>query len=376
MKNDVVKKAALLKDAIAVGAQQALGRFVLWLGCHGMILPWYTWAESSVSSQTLDRYRRRAMVARLRVQRFKITRGPFFLRGILDQLFVFIRFMQFPVLLTAKVLGALALCLLPLAVFFLIRVYLPVPQRMARLQSSLNINLVDKADVVRPRVLRLDSVQSQREAETIDHSREGFFEFRPLDNRTGEGLLIQGRGGAHEEIFRGWRLNPGRDLLVALPPDFDSKTIRLKYKAIPGAFESGLCKIDVTTDVGEYVFASTFDSQPIVGNRFLKTPLTRRLQEKLMPDLAQYQAALPNNSMSLNLTSGKQILRFSLKRLDEGEKRACDAFLYGFEKPRSIDVKARTAKRDLLLLLFRSLNSDLAMDDKIMPWLSSVLRSS
>lgn len=376
MRKTLFKDVALLKDAIAVGAQQALGRFILWLGCHGVILPWYSWAESSVSSQTLDRYRRRAMVAKLRVQRFKITRGPFFLRGVLEQLFVFFRFMQFPVLLTTKFLGAFVICLLPLAIFFLIRVYLPVPQRMSRQQSSMNISLVDKADVVRPRILRLDSVQSQVESDTIELYQDGLFEFRPLDNRSGEGLLIQGRGGAHEEIFRGWRLNPGRDLLVALPSEVDTKNLRLKYKAIPTGFDSGLCKIDVTTDVGEFVFASTFDSSPAVRNRFLKTPLTRRLQEKLMPDLAQHQSVLSSSPISLNLPHGKHNFRFSLKRIDDGEKSACDVFLYGFEKPRAPENTARVVKRNLLLLLFKSLNADLAVDDKVMPWLSSVLRSS
>lgn len=284
--------------------------------------------------------------------------------------------MQFPALLFLKFFGAFALCLLPLTAFFLIRVYLPVPQRMARLQTSLNMNLVDKADALRPRVLRLDPLQPLSSAESDDSAGERFFDFRPIDNRTSEGILIQGRGGAHEETYRGWRLNPGRDLLVALPPEVDSRTVRLKYKSIPGYFGTGLCKIEVTTDVGEFVFASTFDAQPAAGHRFLKTPLTRRLQEKLMPDLAQNQVSLPSIPISLNMPSGKHSLRFSLKRIDDGDRRACDLLLYGFEKNRATESTSRNAKKNLLFLLFRSLNSDAAMDGKMMPWMASVLRTS
>lgn len=363
---------SILKDALAVGLQQSVSRFTLWLSCHGLVLPWYAWAESHVPASTLERYRRRAMISKLRAQRFKFTYGPFFLRPVFEKIFLLIRLLQFPVLLSGKLIGAIFLCLLPFVIFFFVRVYLPVPQRLPREPVDVRVNTFDTAEVLYPNVLRL----SQLNSNTSDpQDTDQFYQVRWLDHRSGEAVLIQGKGGAHEESWRGWRLAAEEDLLVSFPVDQTQRMLRLKFKSIPSRNESLQCRIDVMTDVGQVVFASMFSSVSRSGNRFLKTPLTRRLQEKLMPDLAQYQASLQSSPMIIPVAAGAPSLRFKVSALNDGDARACHVLLHGFEWLRKAPAPPRSVKKSVILVLFKSMNYEFALDEKTMPWLSSILQS-
>lgn len=360
---------------MAIALQQTLCRFTLWIACHGVFLPWYGWAETNVPVQTLERYRRRAMVARLRAQRFKIARGPFILRGVLENLFTFLRFMQFPATVSFKFVAALLVCLFPLIVFFVVRIYLPVPQRMARVGLDWNRQNVGTAEVLHPNILRLSDFNFTANRQTEIPQPDGFFHFREIDGRSGEGIFTQGKSGAHEEMWRGWRLSAGADLLAQFSGEAQIRTLRLKYKVMPNKLSNAQCRIDVTTDVGQFIFASSFSTTRGGGFGFLKSPLTRRLQEKLMPNLAGNQAHIESFPIALPVSGNTPSLRFRTSRLDEGDARACDVLLYGFEWVRQSLSQASSNKRNLLMLIFNALSMDLASDAEVMPWMSSVLRS-
>lgn len=365
----------VLKSAVAVALLQTLCRFTLWVACHGVFLPWYGWAETNVPVQTLERYRRRAMVARLRAQRFKIARGPFFLRGVLENLFTFLRFMQFPATVSLKFVAALLVCLFPLFVFFVVRIYLPVPQRMSRVGLDWNKHSVGTAEVLHPNILRLSDFNFNSTRQTESPQTDSFFQFREIDGRSGEGIFTQGKNGAHEEMWRGWRLSAGADLLAQFSGESQIRTLRLKYKVMPNAFGHAQCRIDVTTDVGQFIFASSFSTARGGSFGFLKSPLTRRLQEKLMPNLARNQSHIESFPIAVPVGGNTPSLRFRMSRLDDGDARACDVLLYGFEWVRQSTVHAPSSKRNLLMLMFNTLNMDLASDVEIMPWMSSVLSS-
>lgn len=372
MKN---KRLNVFIEALRTGAKQSASRLTLWLSCHGMTMPWYAWAESNVSVQTLERYRRQAMVSRLRAQRFKISRGPFFLRKFIDRSFSLLSVLQFPFLLSLKFGGALLVCLFPLLIFFVVRVYLPVPQRMVRHQSSLNIKTVDTSDVFLPQMVRVGGPVDLRDNKNTDNKAHVFFEFRLLNEQTSEGVLVQGKGGAHEEHWRGWRLSSSSDLVAPLPANTPVRGFRLKFKPIPGQHPGGSCKLEIRSNSGEVLSATVFTSQSEDGYHLLKSPLTRRMQEKLMPDFAQSQARLSAQPLKVSIPSGSSALRFVVGRLDEGDPRACDVLLYGFEHSRSGTNTSRNQRKNLMLMLFKSMNAEVADDEKSMPWMSSLSRS-
>jgi hypothetical protein len=365
----------MLRNAVAIALQQTLCRFSLWIACHGVILPWYSWAEGKVSAQTLQRYRRRAMVARLRASRFKISRGPFVLRGALESLFTFLRFMQFPATLSLKFSAAILLCLFPFIVFFVVRIYLPVPQRLARVNLNLNMKTVGESEVIQPTILRRIRSSAFGDKSSGESAENGFYDFKELDDRTGEGYFIQGKGSAHEESWRGWKLSSGEELTAKFKGDFSGRTIRVKYKVVPSEKVDGECRIDVTNSAGEFLFASGFDAKRGVGFNFQRSPLTRRLQEKLMPDLAGMKAGLTGNSVTLNLAGNNPALNFRVSRLDSGDSQVCSILIYGFEQVRRINAQAEQSKRNLLMFLFKSMNVEVASDSRVMPWMSSILRS-
>jgi hypothetical protein len=364
-----------LKAAFIVGLRQMSSRLTLWFGCYGVYLPWYKWSEANVSSETLERYKRRALVAKLRAQRFKIARGPVFLRGMIERLFVAKSIVQFPSLIAFKFSVALVICLFPFFLFFLVRIYLPVPQRIALSKAWLSLESVNSAEIVNLQILRVNDNTRQTAAWVDEQSEKGSFAFRTINSATAEGLLTQGRGSAHEEYWRGWKLVAEHDLVASLPIKQPLRDLRLKYKFIPNAYGNGQCKIDVMDDIGQVLFAASFFSKSFSENRLFKTFLTRTLQEKLMPEVALFQAGLPDHPVSLQVRNGAAFIKFRMTRLDRGDPRACSVLLYGFEKPRSEIVPVQQPRRSLLMLSFKSMNSDLASVQQVMPWMSSTLRT-
>jgi hypothetical protein len=347
----------------------------LWLVCHGVVLPWGEWAEKVVSPQTLERYRRRALVSRLRVQRYRVTRGPFFLRSGVDRFFVLMRFLQFPVYVISKLGLSLFICLLPFFLFFSVRIYLPVEQRVVRRQASISQSSFRTAEAVVPSavLLQTDAGSSQpAETQPPAVSSDPFFDFQSLDQRSGEGLLIQGRGSAHEEVRRGWRFGAGSDLLLRFPPRSEAATLQFRIRPIPTPRAAVQCHVRIMSDVGHLILEMNFDTQSTARNAFLKSPLTRGLQEKLMPEFASNRAALVSTPVTVKMPSGEQRLRLHVAPVDrEAETQACSALVHGFEWSGASQLTS--AKRSLLLLLFRSLNATVATDPKVMTWLSSFL---
>ena len=379
MQKKWIKNSAVFLRAMRAAMIQSLGRLTLWLYCHGVNLPWTAWAEQSVSTPTLERYRRRALVSQLRSQRFRIARGPFFLRSSLDSFFTFIRYMQFPTLLAIKVSAALCVCLLPFVLFFFIRIYLPVEKRIARVQPDLNMQVVHSSEAIIPQAVILsqsDSIQ-KRNSTAEQLGEDSFFSFRVLDARTSEGILIQGKGSAHEESRRGWRLSPASDLLFKFVPQSEQRVLRLRFRPIPNRQQPAQCKLQIMTDVGKVVFATTFDSRVASRHLLLKSPLTRNLQEKLMPDFAMNRATLSSSPMSLPMSAGEQNIRFRIERMDDkNDSDACSALIRGFELVGGRQMTSNpSSKRSLLFMIFNSLNTDVAGDPKLMPWFSRFLRA-
>lgn len=374
MGNNLLQRLNVLKDAVTVGVLQLISRFTLWLACHGVQLPWLSWAELYVSAQTVERYKRRAMVAKLRAQRFKIARGPFFLRATLEKAFVLLRILQFPLLLSVKFFLAFLVCVLPFVIFFLIRVYLPVPQRIPLVQPEMNMKIADTADVLRPNILQIADLDAPSLTDSDDESVGDGSEFKVLDNRSGEGILLLGKGGAHEEAWRGWRLSAAADVLLNFPAADSPRVLRLKYMPTSAGKAPAQCRIDVMTDVGQFVFSSVFAVQSGAGNRLLKTPLTRRLQEKLMPELAAFRTKTGSLPLVVPVAGGSPTLRFKLTPIDEESGKNCDLLLYGFEWQRKSQAVSLPVKKNLLFVLFKSLNYELATDPNVMPWMSSQMQ--
>lgn len=379
MQKNWTERLSVFGRALQAAFAQSFGRFTLWLMCHGIMLPWCSWAETTVSAPTLDRYRRRALVSRLRVQRYRINRGPYFLRATLDGFFAGVRFLQFPILLLLKVIAALCLCMMPFVIFFAIRVYLPVPQRIAQQVPALNEQLLQSAEAVVPDVTRIAVGEPLEFKEFISptESADAFFSFKELDPRTGEGQLVQGSGTAHRETRRGWFLSPKYDLLFKFSPSATSRNLRLRFRPIPSNDQAVQCKLKIVSDLGQVVFATTFDSFASSRNLLLKSPLTRTLQEKLMPDFALTRATLPSLPVSLMLGSGESHFRFRLERLDgQSSDASCSALLHGFEwSGRKATRTSSGHDKSLLFLLFDSMNADVVSDPNRMNWLSGFLRS-
>jgi hypothetical protein len=386
MKEEVVllkawtQSAGLFLRAVSAALLQSFGRMTLWFGCHGIVLPWSEWAETIVSPQTLERYRRRALVSRLRVQRYRVTRGPFFIRSSVDRFFVLLRFFQFPVYLVSKLGLALLICLLPFILFFSVRVYLPVEQRVVRRQASLPQSTFRTSEAVVPSAVLLHSqttgtdTPAAKFSSVESASSDTFFDFRTLDARTGEGILIQGRGSAHEEVRRGWRFGSGSELLLRFPQRREPTTIRFRIRPIPVFRASVQCNVTVTNDSGKVLFGMSFDTQTASRNAFLKSPLTRGLQEKLMPEFASTRATLLSSPVTLNMSAGENHLRLQMAPADkEVNGGDCSALVHGFEW--SGASASASSKRSLLLMLFRSLNATVAMDPEVMPWMSSFLNA-
>lgn len=379
MQKKWIKNSTIFLRAMRAAISQALGRLTLWLYCHGVNLPWTAWAEQSVSSPTLERYRRRALVSQLRSERFRIARGPFFLRSSLDSFFVFIRYMQFPTLLAIKVSAALFICLLPFVLFFFIRIYLPVEKRIARIPPHLNPQFVHSSEAIVPHSVVLSHLENVHKGNlsTPQLKDDSFFSFRLLDASTNEGVLIQGEGSAHEESRRGWRLSPVADLLFKFVPQSEQRVLRLRFRPIPNRQQSVQCKLQIMTDVGKVLFATTFDSRIAARHLLLKSPLTRNLQEKLMPDFAMNRATLSSSPMSLSMPAGEQNVRFRIERLDDqNDSEACSALLHGFEWVGGRKMSSNSSsKRSLMFMIFNSLNADVAGNPKLMPWFSKFLRA-
>lgn len=377
MQKKWIKISEVFLRAMRAAISQALGRLTLWLYCHGVNLPWTAWAEHSVSSPTLERYRRRALVSQLRSQRFRIARGPFFLRSSLDIFFVFIRYMQFPTFLAIKVSAALCICLLPFVLFFSIRIYLPVEKRIARIQPHLNLQVVHSSEAIVPRAVVLSNPENVHKGNSsaLQLRENSFFSFRMLDASTSEGILTQGEGSAHEESRRGWRLSPASELLFKFVPQSEQRVLRLRFRPIPNRQQSAQCKLQIMTDVGKVLFATTFDSRIASRHLLLKSPLTRNLQEKLMPDFAMNRATLSSSPMSLSMSAGEQNIRFRIERMDDqNDSEACSALLHGFEWVGGRKMSSNSSsKRSLMFMIFNSLNADVAGDPKLMPWFSKFL---
>ncbi|MEN9528262.1 MAG: Sulfatase [Pseudomonadota bacterium] len=366
--------------ALIEALKQSLGRMTLWLSCHGVVLPWSAWAETCVSNSTLERYRRRALVAQLRVQRYRISRGPYFLRSFLDSVLTFVRFMQFPSFVFIKVSLALFACLLPFLIFFAVRVYLPVSQRIPRLESTVNINELNSMEAVVPKVVRLQDASITKTTETASSAlhEDSFFYFKPLDLLSGEGVLIQGKGSAHEEFRRGWRLSQAEELSVVLPAQRDPRNLNLRFRPVPESERPAQCKLQIMNGARQILFATSFDT--LLASRFslLKTPLARGLQEKLMPDFAMNRARLVSDPVSVPMGPGESQLYFRMERIDKGQDNAtCAALLHNFEwSGNKITTSAAASRKSLLMLFFQAMNADVAANSKIMPWFSSFLKSA
>jgi hypothetical protein len=365
--------------ALSEAFKQSLGRLTLWLSCHGVVLPWTAWAETCVSNSTLERYRRRALVAQLRVQRYRIARGPYFLRSSLDSILTLARFMQFPTLLVLKVSTALLACLLPFLIFFAVRVYLPVDQRIARLKSNIDITRLNSSEAVVPKVVRLRNdtpLQSPQQA-VPPGQEDSFFFFRLLDARSNEGLLIQGKGSAHEEFRRGWKISQAEELSVSVLPQREQRNLNFRFRPIPESEKPAQCKLQITNTLGQVVFATSFDT--LLASRFslLKTPLARGLQEKLMPDFAMNRARLASDPVSISMGPGESQLFFRMERLDKGiDNATCTALLHNFEWSGGRNTTSNsTSRKSMLMVLFQAMNADVAADPKIMPWFSGFLKS-
>ncbi|MBM3381102.1 MAG: LTA synthase family protein [Betaproteobacteria bacterium] len=379
MQRNLRESLVVFVRALVEALKQSIGRLTLWLSCHGVVLPWNTWAETCVSNSTLERYRRRALVAHLRVQRYRIARGPYFLRSLLDSTLTLVRFMQFPSLVAIKLFLALLMCLLPFLIFFAIRIYLPVAQRIPQLESSVDLEVMNSTEAVVPRVFRqLNVTLMHANSQAQEVNEDSFFSFKQLDARSGEGFLIQGKGSAHEEFRRGWRLSQAEELVVTVAPQREARNLNLQFRPIPDSGKPAQCKLHIVNANGQVVFASSFDT--LLASRFslLKTPLARGLQEKLMPDFAMNRARLSSDPVSIPMSAGESQLSFRMERIDKGEDNAtCSALLHNFEwSGDKISAPQTAVRKSMLMLLFQSMNADVASDSKRMPWLSGFLKSS
>lgn len=379
MRSDWLERLIVFGRALWVALCQSTGRLTLWLSCHGVLLPWTSWAESKVSQQTLDRYRRRALVSKLKAQRYRIHRGPYFLRFLFDSFSAFLRFLQFPVTLFLKILFATIVCLLPFGIFFAVRVYLPVTERMARLEPIIDPKLIHSFQAVIPEVIRIknEDVFSSRYSRKENDFAGSYSSIQTFDERSSESLLIQGHETAHKEIRRGWLLEPGKDLLLRFVPQNKNKTVRIRFRPIPVSGQSAQCKFQIMSDLGKILFATTFDTLSASRNILLKSPLTRTLQEKLMPDFATIRSSLSSQVATLLLHAGDTNLRFRMEHLDsEHTEGSCSTLLHGVEWTEEIWKKSEVnEKKSMIFLLFDSMNADVASDVKVMPWLSDFLKS-
>lgn len=373
------RKSGSLKvlSALLLAIQQSLGRFMLWASVHGVDLPWLDWAERVVQPSTLERYRRRAMISHLRAQRYRIARGPYFLRSRIEKLSELYRLIQFPALLSAKVLLALFICSAPFFVFFVVRIYLPVEQRVALPQVSFDPNLFATSKAVRPMVYSVDSVVP---ADRVDlksgNTQSAGSEFETRIVNSSEEKLWQGQGSAHAELRQGWIIKSSREKVFRFNRFSESLNLRFRYRPLPTVDSELECKFQVSRPNGEIVYAGTFNPSSLSRQTLVKSPLTRGLQEKLLPEFARNRVSTASHQVSVGLAIAETTLKIRIEPLNQGGDDSCQALVYGFEVSGSRRVEKDIKElRSLLLITFDSLSADLALNDALMPWLTGFLTS-
>lgn len=367
-----------LLSALLMAVQQSLGRFILWASCHGISLPWLEWAEQAVLPSTLERYRRRAMISQLRVQRYRISRGPYFIRSNIEKASEIFRLIQFPLLLGSKVLLALLICLAPFFIFFVVRIYLPVEQRIAATEPRFDSNLFATSKAVIPVVVNLDAElateHSQKKLEGSPTVVDGVQESGVLSH---EVKIFQGLGTAHAELRGGWIIESSTEKLFRFGGVGEPVNLRFRYRPIPTDDSQLECKFQVSRSNNDIVFAGTFNAGSLSRQALVKSPLTRNLQEKLLPEFARNRVTIPSGLVSVGLNAGENALRLKIEPLSGPDQlESCKALVYGFEISGSKRIeKSIKDLRSLLLISFDSLHADLALNDSIMPWLTGFLTS-
>ncbi|MEY2987318.1 MAG: hypothetical protein RJB13_839 [Pseudomonadota bacterium] len=372
-KSDTLK----ILSALLLAVQQSLGRFILWASVHGVELPWLEWSERAVLPSTLERYRRRAMISQLRTQRYRIRRGPYFLRSRLEKLSELYRLIQFPALLSAKVFVALLICSAPFFVFFVVRIYLPVEQRIAVTKSAFDKSLFATAMAVRPMVSVVEAFVT--EGNTANGLSETHDEVRNSEARSdnsAEVKLLQGQGSAHAELRQGWIIDSTMEKMFQFGRFGESLNLRFRYRPIPTDESQLECKFQVTRANGDILYVGTFNASALSRQALVKSPLTRGLQEKLLPELARNRVTTASHRVSVGLAAGESALKIRIDPLNKGVEGTCQALIYGFEVSGSRRIeKAVSDLRSLLLISFDALHADLALNDSLMPWLTGFFTS-
>ena len=364
-------------SALQLAVQQSLGRFILWASVHGVELPWLEWAERAVLPSTLERYRRRAMISHLRAQRYRIGRGPYFLRSRLEKVAELFRLIQFPALLGGKLFLSLLICCAPFFVFFVVRIYLPVEQRIAMTHATFDRNLFASAKAVRPAVsvvgspVSLDRIYMGTGEKNHDAAKSDL-----SPETSPEVGHLQGQGSANAERRQGWIIDSSDEKLFRFNPFEESLNIRFRYRPIPTNDSLLECRIQVSRPSGQILYAGTFNASSLSRQALVKSPLTRGLQEKLLPEFARNRVTTASQQVSVGFAAGEIGLKIRIDPLNEGEQGSCQALVYGFEVSgsRRID-KALNDLRSLLLISFDSLHAELSLNDSLMPWLSGFLTS-
>lgn len=371
-------KILKLIPALLLAIRQSLGRVILWVSCHGIELPWLGWAERTVMPSTLERYRRRAMLSRLRVQRYRIARGPYFVRSRIEKASETIRLLQFPVLLGSKITLALLICLAPFFIFFVVRVYLPVQQRIVVSQSHFTPELFARAKAVTPLVSASESFSEMPRQEQFQSSSVPVTEVFSVESRSrDDGQITAGEGSAHTEMRRGWILESGAEKHFQFPAVREARQLRFRYRPIPAHNTQVECKLQVRRENGEILHAGTFNISALSRQTLVKSPLTRRLQEKLLPEFARNRVSVASGVVSFGLDVGESGVLLKIEPLSSSEHASsCKAIVFGFEMSGSKRI-ARSLRelRSLLFVTFDSLHADLAVNESVMPWLSGFLTS-
>lgn len=367
-----------LLSALLMAVQQSLGRFILWASVHGVDLPWLAWAERAVLPSTLDRYRRRAMISQLRAQRYRIARGPYFLRSRLEKTAELFRLIQFPVLLSAKVLLALLICIAPFFVFFVVRIYLPVEQRIAVNHVAFDSKLFSSARAVQPTVFSSQAGSPSAYPPETPHQKFDAQIEREADWIADEEVdLLQGQGSAHAEIRRGWIINSTVEKIFQFRRFGEPLNLRFRYRPIPTDDAQLECALRVSRPTGEILYAGTFNASSLSRQVLVRSPLTRGLQEKLLPEFARNRVTAASHQVSVGFAAGDTRLKIRIETLGgRRESGACQALVYGFEVSGSRRIEREVNdSRSLLLISFDSLHADLALNEALMPWLSGFLTS-
>lgn len=369
------------------------GRLILFLAMKGIKVPGLNKVKQKLPKTALDIFERKILIYEIKGERFSFRKGPLWLRKLFELLLGVIDRNKFWLLIVTKTTFAIIIILLPIALFFVLRGMLPVPDRVAYKEITQPLNVVANYKTYWPYTEAPFLTKNLRDKESdneIDPKNSRGVVVTPvLEPDAPHGLFHFGIGyyPSKLNLIRGFLAGESSPLNIQkhifIPKENTKENLlRIQYYLFPSPDSNKHnCKIELT-DENNHILFKTEVVTPDKDSLDEPTGLAKSWYELFTPDSLPGKSKVSEFILPLDTPPEKLKATVSLNEKTEETEHAPSAMAntnakhdisqdkcvfalgdFSFEKA----TKTPPKKRGIIFILVDTLRADTAYNSDLMP---------